>query len=585
MQPPIPLGTLLQQRYRVTKILGQGGFGRTYLAQDTGCFDEMCVLKEFSPNDRGRDAVKKSKELFQREAQVLYQIDHPQIPKFRANFEEQKRLFLVQEYAEGKTVAKTLSERLKNSKTFTETEAVEFLQNMLPVLSHIHGMGIIHRDISPDNIIFRDRDKLPVLIDFGVVKAGVTQLEASTQIHQGTTVGKAGYAPGEQLQTGEAYANSDLYALAVTVVVMMTGRKPESLIDKSTMTWKWHQWVPTLTPWFAKILNKMLSRMPNSRYQSATEVSQALRSVSDFVGAASVTGGLGNNLKPTTGISNPTIGGTQSPPTNNPNSVPLSRVKRSTTSIKSHNSPPVQQYPTQNPLRGILSTPWGIALGAVAAFVVFIIPLLFILRSITPSKGKPDTPVPIATTATDPNPVTTAPNPTQPPAPVASTESSPPLTTPSPTAPAAVAAEALILEPGKPSLKEGAIDPSQAKVFSVNLTVGQQLKVALASNPAGATANILAPNQANVDAFAKNTTNWQGTAPLAGEYRIEIVSPPGATSNYQLEVTATDAAAGTTPAPGTTPTPNIGQPPQANPTPGAAATPGVTTTPNPVASP
>jgi serine/threonine protein kinase len=285
MQPPIPLGTVLQKRYRVTKILGQGGFGRTYLSQDTGCFDEMCVLKEFSPNDRGRDALKKSKELFQREAQVLYQINHPQIPKFRANFEEQKRLFLVQEYAEGKTVAKTLSDRLKNNQTFKEAEAVEFLQNMLPVLSHIHGMGIIHRDISPDNIIFRDKDRLPVLIDFGVVKAGVTQLEVSTQIHQGTTVGKAGYAPGEQLQTGEAYANSDLYALAVTVVVMMTGRKPESLIDKSTMTWKWHQWVPTLTPWFAKILNKMLSRSPNSRYQSATEVAQALRAVSDFVGS------------------------------------------------------------------------------------------------------------------------------------------------------------------------------------------------------------------------------------------------------------------------------------------------------------
>ena len=92
----------------------------------------MCVLKEFSPNDRGRDALKKSKELFQREAQVLYQINHPQIPKFRANFEEQKRLFLVQEYAEGKTVARALSERLKNSKTFTEAEAVEFLLNMLP---------------------------------------------------------------------------------------------------------------------------------------------------------------------------------------------------------------------------------------------------------------------------------------------------------------------------------------------------------------------------------------------------------------------------------------------------------------------
>ena len=110
MQPPIPLGTLLQKRYRVTKVLGQGGFGRTYLAQDTGCFDEMCVLKEFSPNDRGRDALKKSKELFHREAQVLYQINHPQIPKFRANFEEQKQLITV--HLDLKAMEKEITQKL-----------------------------------------------------------------------------------------------------------------------------------------------------------------------------------------------------------------------------------------------------------------------------------------------------------------------------------------------------------------------------------------------------------------------------------------------------------------------------------------
>ena len=536
MQPPIPLGTLLQSRYRVTKVLGQGGFGRTYLSQDTGCFDEMCVLKEFSPNDRGREALKKSKELFQREAQVLYQINHPQIPKFRANFEEQKRLFLVQEYAEGKTVAKTLSDRLKNNQTFKENEAVEFLLNMLPVLSHIHAMGIIHRDISPDNIIFRDKDKLPVLIDFGVVKAGVTQLEASTQIHQGTTVGKAGYAPGEQLQTGEAYANSDLYALAVTVVVMMTGRKPESLIDKSTMTWKWHQWVPTLTPWFAKILNRMLSRAPNSRYQSATEVAQALRAVSDFVGSAIA--------PPQSHVSefdlpgaNRSSGNSSSKSTKK--SVPLSRTRR-TTNI---DTPKSGQIPKQNPLTGILATPWGTAVGASIAFVVLIIPIFLLMRSMLSTTGgnKPSVPTPVVESPIAP----VVPTPTATPAITPASSPTPSVSVTPPTA-----AESLVVEVGKPTVKESILNPGQSMVYTLSLQAGQQLKAVLIPTPAGATMNILAPNQANVDVFAKNTVNWQGNLPLSGEYKIEIVSPPGAAStNYKLEVTAMSQTPAATPSP------------------------------------
>jgi serine/threonine protein kinase len=557
MQPPIPLGTLLQKRYRVTKVLGQGGFGRTYLSQDTGCFDEMCVLKEFSPNDRGRDALKKSKELFQREAQVLYQINHPQIPKFRANFEEQKRLFLVQEYAEGKTVAKSLSDRLKNNQTFTETEAVEFLNNMLPVLTHIHGMGIIHRDISPDNVIFRDRDKLPVLIDFGVVKAGVTKLEASNEIHQGTTVGKAGYAPGEQLQTGEAYANSDLYALAVTVVVMMTGRKPESLIDKSTMTWKWHQWVPTLTPWFAKILNKMLSRVPNSRYQSANEVAQALRSVSDFVGSPA--GKVEHRLAEVDRPNNPSYprpayanNGAQ----NGQNeSVPLSRIKRPTGINTSHQS--TSNNTPQNPLRGILNTPWGVALGAGAAALVFIIiPIFLISRSMTvPSTGtKPSPSTPIETTPA--TAITPGSTPTPPPPPV----------TANPTVAATATSEPLTLEVGKAIVKEGTLNPAQSIVYTIPLQVGQQLKATLTANPPGATMNILAPNQANVDVYAKNTVNWQGNLPLSGEYWIEIVSPPGsAASNYKLDAILSNSLPPTAPsASPVAPPPTI--PPTAPPT-------------------
>ena len=80
---------------------------------------------------------------------------------------------------------------------------------MLPVLAHIHSKGIIHRDISPDNIILRQQDSLPVLIDFGVVKEVVTRLHMDGERSQATTVGKAGYAPSEQMQSGRAYPSSD----------------------------------------------------------------------------------------------------------------------------------------------------------------------------------------------------------------------------------------------------------------------------------------------------------------------------------------------------------------------------------------
>lgn len=279
MQPPIPQGITLNKRYRIVRVLGAGGFGRTYLAEDTSRFDEKCVLKEYNPNVEGTYALEKSKELFEREAQILYKIEHPRIPKFQATFEQGKRLFLAQDYVEGKTYKTLLEERVKENKQFTPAEVVQFLQQMLPVLEHTHSKGIIHRDISPDNIICRQSDRLPVLIDFGAVKElGTTQLRESGKSIQGTHVGKHGYSPPEQLQTGKVYPNSDLYSLAATAVVLMTGHKPEELLNEQTMAWRWHQWVPTLELWLAQLLNKMLSPKPDNRYQSAAEVAQELRS-------------------------------------------------------------------------------------------------------------------------------------------------------------------------------------------------------------------------------------------------------------------------------------------------------------------
>ncbi|MGC1396883.1 MAG: serine/threonine-protein kinase, partial [Coleofasciculaceae cyanobacterium] len=296
MESPLPSGTILQNRYNLLSVLGQGGFGRTYLAEDQGRFNERCALKELIPPETGVYALEKSKELFQREATTLYQIKHPQVPQFRSNFEQDGRLFLVQDYVEGKTYRELLNERKaqtvvqpanvnpasatpnqnKNG-VFSESEVRSLLLQLLPVLDHLHSKSIIHRDITPDNIILRESDRMPVLIDFGVVKELATRFLAPNASAPLTTVGKVGYAPSEQIQTGRAYPSSDLYSLAVSAVVLLTGKEPQSLFDDNQLTWNWQRLV-NVSDNFASVINRMLSYRPGDRYQSANEVLQALQS-------------------------------------------------------------------------------------------------------------------------------------------------------------------------------------------------------------------------------------------------------------------------------------------------------------------
>jgi serine/threonine protein kinase len=228
MQASIELGTIIQNRYRVLSVLGQGGFGRTYLAEDQSRFNELCAIKELIPPSAGEYALQKSKELFQREAQVLYQIKYPQVPQFHATFEQDGRFFIVQDYINGKTYREQLDQLRSQGYVFSEAEVQQLITQLLPTLTYLHGKGIIHRDISPENIILRERDRLPVLIDFGVVKELATKIQSPNQSGiQATTVGKIGFAPTEQMQTGRAFPNSDLYALAVTAIVLLTGREPQ----------------------------------------------------------------------------------------------------------------------------------------------------------------------------------------------------------------------------------------------------------------------------------------------------------------------------------------------------------------------
>ncbi|BDM79433.1 hypothetical protein AM10699_23010 [Acaryochloris marina MBIC10699] len=279
----LPPGTRLRDRYVIQQQLGQGGFGRTYRAEDTGRFNEIIVLKELTPSVQGTYALKKAEELFQREAATLHRLEHPQIPRFWELFTAQKRLFLVQDFAEGSTYQQLLEGRQQQGQTFSETEVTQLFRDLLPVLSYLHGQGVIHRDISPDNIIRRNKDGLPILIDMGGVKQ--VALDVATEVATqgsspgastgGTRLGKIGYAPDEQMRLGLVAPHSDLYALAVTALVLMTGHPPQQLQDPQSLEWLWQKQL-SLSPNLADILNKMLAPRPVDRYQSAAEIIQAL---------------------------------------------------------------------------------------------------------------------------------------------------------------------------------------------------------------------------------------------------------------------------------------------------------------------
>ncbi|NEQ69093.1 MAG: serine/threonine protein kinase [Symploca sp. SIO1B1] len=273
---PLPNGSVIENRYRIVCQLGQGGFGRTYQARDINQGNEYCVLKEFAPQLQSTNHLLKAQELFQREADILFKLKHPQIPCFRelrkVIFNGNEYLLLVQDYVEGKTYDKFV----KGKQRFSEAEVIQLFLQVLPVLEYIHSQGMIHRDISPDNLICRKSDKLPILIDFGAVKqVAVTAISQFSSLPIGTQIGKNGYAPEEQMNRGEFSASSDLYALALTGLVLLTGKKPKELYDSYNTTWHWRREI-SLSPIFGTVLDKMLAYQPRKRYQSAREVRQVL---------------------------------------------------------------------------------------------------------------------------------------------------------------------------------------------------------------------------------------------------------------------------------------------------------------------
>ncbi|MEO1432387.1 MAG: serine/threonine-protein kinase [Cyanobacteria bacterium J06633_8] len=257
---------LLKQRYRAIKPIGQGGFGRTFLAVDESkLLKPPCVIKQFLLQAQGADNTQKAAELFQQEALRLSNLGkHNQIPNFLEYLIQEEHQYLVQEYIHGYDLAQILKEQ----GTFKEAQIWELLNSLLPVLEFIHRHDVIHRDIKPQNIIRSQNGKL-YLVDFGAAKV----VTGTAILQTGTSIGTPEFVAPEQSR-GKALYSSDLYSLGTTCIYLLTAVSPFDLFDIYENNWVWRQYLVdnTVSDKLGYVLDKLIENAISRRYQSVGEV-------------------------------------------------------------------------------------------------------------------------------------------------------------------------------------------------------------------------------------------------------------------------------------------------------------------------
>ncbi len=263
--------------YPIIKELGDGGFGKTFLATNTLLpARPYCVIKQLKPVGNDPQLQQLIQERFEKEATILEGLgdgSQGMIPRLYAYFVEQGEFYLSQEYIDGQT----LSDRVRIQGLFTEQQVRDLLTNILPTLTYVHSRGIVHRDIKPDNIMLRQRDNQPILIDFGAVKETMnTVMRNSGNSTRSIVIGTPGFMPIEQL-AGRPMYTSDIYSLGLTAIYVLTGKMPEEIgSDPSTGDISWQPYAANVSPQLVEVLNKAIQPSSRDRYTNAQEMLAAL---------------------------------------------------------------------------------------------------------------------------------------------------------------------------------------------------------------------------------------------------------------------------------------------------------------------
>ncbi|WP_199247710.1 serine/threonine-protein kinase [[Phormidium] sp. ETS-05] len=265
----------IQGRYRVTGLLGEGGFAKTFEVDDRGTPKVLKVLQL---------GQSKAVSLFQREADVLQKLRHPGIPRveagdyftFSPRHSTAEVHCLVMQKIEGCNLEEWLNH--KQHKPISQRQALDWLRQLTEILREIHSHQYFHRDIKPTNIMLQPGGKL-ALIDFGSVRqVSGTYLAKMGVGHQGTIIASKGYAPPEQ-ENGHPVPQSDFFALGRTFVHLLTARHPLEFYDAFTDELRWRQAAPHISPELADFIDYLTQRLPGQRPQNTQVILQCLGAI------------------------------------------------------------------------------------------------------------------------------------------------------------------------------------------------------------------------------------------------------------------------------------------------------------------
>ena len=275
---PLPTGQVLQNRYRIVKLLGQGGFGAVYRAWDIN-LNKACALKE------NHQLTPEGQRQFFQEASILSDLRHPNLPRVTDYFDDRGKQYLVMDFIKGET----LQHALKRLGALPVDQVLTWMGQISDALVYLHTQStpIVHRDIKPENIIILPPTQThpygqAVLVDFGIAKLQATgRMTGSGARGFGTPA----YSPPEQYTLQGTDIRSDVYSLGATFYTLLTGQEPTDSINRRAglILLAPRQINPTIPGHVETVLLKAMHLEPDHRFQSIADFQQALVGESSFV--------------------------------------------------------------------------------------------------------------------------------------------------------------------------------------------------------------------------------------------------------------------------------------------------------------